>query len=322
MSFNLLNIVKNKSVIVTKFKAKFWIFCGFLLISSCGHWGWEDVTSDYESELNVVAILSSTENSPSMVMVEKTLGLSGPQFVKMEIPDTVWSWENGDTSYWIDRFYYRYLYEVDNAEVIISDGVTDYHFVPDIPDSLTYDFHDFRKGGNLYLEKTGTFNPQPETTYYFTVETPDGLSCSGEVTTPAQIEINNDLPDTLIAGIPFTVSWTGFDGPGELWVSTRNYYFCGSHYKHDFQEGEHSWTSPVEVCDDYWNEEIESDTLIIEIMAMNPEFYDYFVKYNQQDEFINFILGAGDTPQAYGIEGGLGVFGAISVDRIQRIMKP
>ncbi len=299
------------------------LFNMVLLSSSCGHWGWEDVESDYESELSVIGFISLDETLPSQIIVERTLRLDEPTYELIPGTDTVW-YGNGPNDFYLCCTHQRSLYGIGDAEVIVSDGISDYSFYPrtDIEEG------DYISRGrfNWYYDTTGTFQPLPETTYYLTVTALDSMILTGEVTTPSQIHIVDDYehtPDTLNAGVSFEVTWQNYDGPGSAIVSPLNpSYYCGVWMMGEFQEGSNSWVSPHEQCDGGGGEFWDPDTVQIEIIGMENNYYDYFIKHSGEDDFIDFIMGGGNTGASFGVEGGIGVFGAITVDRIYRVMKP
>ncbi len=292
-----------------------------LILASCGHWGWEDVESDYESELNVIGIISLDEIIPSRIIVEKTLGLDEQTSVWVEGTDTVFYGEGPD-DYYLCCGYQKSLYGIGDAEVIISDGTSDFSFHPDT--KYTEGDYEARRQFNWYYDTTGTFQPQPETTYYLTVNTFDSMVLKGEVTTPSQVEIIDDYdhtPDTLSTRIPFEVHWLGYNGPGNvnIYPTGEDYWFYGVHMRGIFNEGSSYWTSRHE---DDGSDDWDPDTVTVEVVGMDENYYNYFVKHSGEDDFVDFILGGGSSGESFGVEGGLGVFGAISVDRMYRIMNP
>ena len=48
---------------------------------------------------------------------------------------------------------------------------------------------------------------------------------------------------------------------------------------------------------------------------MDQNYYDYFIKYGQDPEFTSLFLGEGSSGRNFGIEGGIGLFGSIGMDR-------
>jgi len=53
---------------------------------------------------------------------------------------------------------------------------------------------------------------------------------------------------------------------------------------------------------------------------MDENYYEYFIK-GEEDKYSNFLLGSGTTAgQSVGIEGALGVFGAVASSKVQRVI--
>ena len=70
---------------------------------------------------------------------------------------------------------------------------------------------------------------------------------------------------------------------------------------------------------DSWTE----DWLLIQIMSMDKNYYDYFIKNEDQNtDFSNLFIGQGGYGRNYGVEGGVGVFGSIAIDRSLIPIKP
>ena len=43
--------------------------------------------------------------------------------------------------------------------------------------------------------------------------------------------------------------------------------------------------------------------------------YEYFIKYGQDPEFSNLLIGSGGSGGGYGLDNGIGFFGSIGIDR-------
>ena len=71
----------------------------------------------------------------------------------------------------------------------------------------------------------------------------------------------------------------------------------------------------------YWESD-EPDSILIEVRAMDENYYDYFIRYGSGDDFSSFALGQGSSSRSVGIEGGIGVFCAIATDRVYRVFAP
>jgi len=48
---------------------------------------------------------------------------------------------------------------------------------------------------------------------------------------------------------------------------------------------------------------------------MDDNYFDYFIRYAGDPEFSSLFLGEGGSGRSFGIEGGIGVFGAVGIDR-------
>ena len=78
---------------------------------------WEDVTSNHESTLNIIGLISTDSLRTSFVKVQRTLDMD--EASDSLIRDTI-----GDNIY----IYYTSRFIVRNAEVVVSNGVNDYIF--------------------------------------------------------------------------------------------------------------------------------------------------------------------------------------------------
>jgi len=92
---------------------------------------------------------------------------------------------------------------------------------------------------------------------------------------------------------------------------------CGLTQEKLIDPGEASWTYHREICEQNFDEQDwEEDWLALQLMSMDQNYYDFFIKYSQEDqEFSNLFIGQGGSGRNYGIEGGIGVFGAIGIYR-------
>jgi len=296
------------------------IILGFLRCTN--NWNWEDVTSDYIPELNVFGLISLDEKIPTFVQIHKTLGLEGPTW-KTTNKDTIW-YGPGPYDYWIDE-QQESLYDVKDASVFISDGEKDFPF------SLLSDFDPKWElypylDEAIYFDQQNQFFPEPNRTYYLSVTTPDGLSVMGEVTTPPIPQLHTNLPpDTVYHKKTYSITWDPlFSVKVSIRTTVLYHWLCGSNQIAILNEGDSSWTSSVENCERGWiyDTESEADSIQIEIRSMDNNYYQYFIKHAYDQEFVNFLLGGGASGYSFGVEGGLGVFGAIATDRIYRVFVP
>ena len=60
------------------------------------------------------------------------------------------------------------------------------------------------------------------------------------------------------------------------------------------------------------------DFLLINLMSMDNNYHNYFLKYGgdgEDKEFSSLFLGQGGSGRSFGIQGGIGLFGSIGFDR-------
>ena len=156
------------------------------------------------------------------------------------------------------------------------------------------------------------------------VSTPDGKQLTGEVTTPPIPSIYSEqIPDTIHIRKTFTVTWKPLETVHSLIrTSSILYWICGSEQRCVIEPVDSSWTSSIIDCQRWEDESSEPDSFMIELRAMDDNYYEYFLKHAWEDEFVSFLLGGGDTGLTIGVEGGYGVFGAIAADRVYRVVVP
>jgi hypothetical protein len=291
---------------------------------SCGDWGWQSVESDHESTLNVFALLvAEPDSSYGFVIVNQTLRLQDIEKVYLG-SDTVYYGQDSSEDFYIDDVY-KSGYDVLDATVIISHGDTNWIFY-DEPDSIWYSYDNESK----YIDTTDTFHPIPGETYNLLVETPDGRSVSGSVTVPLRPNIREEsVSDSVSNKAPYSVAFSPVSDNGIFRIKTylkyENYSYCGSDQSGIIaSEMDTIWTSRVKDCGDWWgNAEDGPVAFQITLESIEPNYYAYFIENGDEDEFISFILGdGGSTGKSFGIEGGYGLFGAISSDKIERIFVP
>lgn len=132
------------------------------------------------------------------------------------------------------------------------------------------------------------------------------------------------LADTLEQRKPFSVTWTvDEDARTTVRTETLNGWLCGAEQYAIMPADAREWTSEVENCSDwYWEESGEPDSILIEVRAMDENYYDYFIRYGSGDDFSSFALGQGSSTRSVGVEGGIGVFCAVATDRVYRVFTP
>jgi hypothetical protein len=318
----------------------------FLLIVSCGKWGWESIETDNEEQLNVFGLISLDDSVSSFIVVHKTLDTAGPDQIVVG-KDTIYyqayeweDWETGETIYdtsWYDPPWIRTRYEsryiVKDAEVTISDGTVEYQFIRDPAhnsDVESSSYGDIYSDPAIYLNLDQSFIPQPETNYTLDIRTPGGLTLTGAVRTPPRPQIiESSLADTLSIRNLFQVSWhyvgaysavvtTGRkNNSGEFWI-------CGLEQSGIIQPEDTTWNSTIKSwCNDVAPEADALSDMDIRLRLLDENYYKYFLTTDDDvADISNFLIGTGGIGSAYGVEGCFGVFGAISADWTNRIATP
>ena len=289
---------------------------------SCGDWGWQSVESDHESTLNVFALLvAEPDSSYGFVIVNQTLRLQDIENVYLGL-DTVYYGPDSSEDYYVyDLHQSNYL--VMDANVTISHRDTSWSFLLE-PGFSTYDYE------SKYIDTTNTFHPIPGETYTLLVETPDGRSINGNVTVPIRPHIREEsVADSVSNNAPYSVVFDPVLDDGNFRIKTylfdTYHRYCGSNQQGLISSKTDTiWTSRVKDCGDWWgNAEDGPVAFQITLESIEPNYYAYFIENGDEDEFISFILGdGGSTGKSFGIEGGYGLFGAISSDKIERVFVP
>ncbi len=76
----------------------------------------------------------------------------------------------------------------------------------------------------------------------------------------------------------------------------------------------------MRICEERQAEPSEPEPFIIRLMTMDENYYEYFIR-GEEGGYNNFLLGSGTTAgQSVGIEGALGVFGAVASSKVQRVI--
>ncbi|MCK5329893.1 MAG: DUF4249 family protein [Candidatus Marinimicrobia bacterium] len=300
------------------------LFCLFLLacIAFEPELEWEDVTSDNEPVLNIMALLSSDTLVTSFVRVHRSLQMD-------EAADTLVR----DTIEGNIFIYYASLFVVRDAEVIVSNG--EYEYVFEYTDYVEDEGETVFS--EVYLYYGDDLNPQPGETWTLSVTAPNGLSVTGETTIPPLPQLfKEQLPDTFQIDQTMDISWQILSDHYQI-INVGNYlayfydyyfdeenwdYACGLWMEEIISPDEDSWTYRREICKDNPNLDWEEDYLLINLMSMDDNYFDYFIRYAEDPEFANLFLGEGGSGRNFGVEGGIGVFGAIGIDRLYMPIVP
>ncbi len=325
---------------------------------------WEDLASDYDHVLNVFGLINLDSNQTSFIGLYRTTDLDELSQILVDV-DTVGYYEyegedkgeDGEDGYWVIDSIYEPAAMIKDASIFVTDdqgGSYEFSFVENITfidtiyfdttftfygytfdwDTTIYDTNDFRI--NFYIDTTGGFNPQPETTYQLNITAPGFDPVSGVLTTPMIPTIDSliqrgQLADPIIASEPFDIYWnpqeigkgmlTGEvifeeDGPG----STRDEW-CEGFFERAVDLSDASYTVPGEFCEKS-TDPLEPKDYYIRLTAMDDNYYEYFIT-GEMGEYSNMLLNYPTTKgRSVGIEGGFGVFGSIASDGIIRVIVP
>ena len=244
---------------------------------------WEDVTSDHESTLNVFGLISADSILTSFVRVHRTLDMEAPP-----------------------RFIIR------DAEVIISNGMNEYIF-----EYTDFFLDEIVSLEEVYLYPGNDLNPQPGETWTLNVTTPGGLSVTGETIVPPLPQIfNEELPDTFHLNQTMEITWQPMADNYQI-MNIGNYgggFSCGLWQENIIKPEEESWTYRRDICNESNDQEWDEDLLLLNLMSMDNNYFDFFIRFGEV-EFSSSTIGEGGSGRSFGIDGGIGVFGSVAIDR-------
>jgi len=272
---------------------------------------WEDVTSDHDPVLNVFGLLSADSILTSFVRVHRTLDME--EAADSLTRDTIGG--NIFISY-TSRFIIR------DAEVIVSNGENEFLF--------KYTDYSFDLNGSLsevYQYQGDDLYPQPGETWTLNITTPGGLSVTEETIIPPLPQISSEeLPDSFQLDQTIDITWQPMADNYQI-MNIGNYlgYFgyddyygggfsCGLWQENIIKPEEESWTYRRDICDESYDQEWDEDLLLLNLMSMDNNYFDYFIKFGEV-EFSSSTIGEGGFGRSFGIDGGIGVFGSVAIDR-------
>ena len=278
---------------------------------------WEDVKSDHEPVLNIMGIISSDSLVQSFVRVHRSLTME-------EARDSLVR----DTIDGVQYLYYTPRFVIRNAEVVISNQSNNYNLEYQSFDPEDFDFEETELLIGAYIYKGNDMNPHPGETWTLSVITPDGKSVTGETTLPAKPGLDDEsLPDAFNINSVITMRFSSLEenvqilNIGNLLSYFGPYYYeydrgynCGLTQEHIIWPGVDSLVYQKEFCGDGESDWVE-DLLIIHMLSMDENYYEYFIKYGQDPEFSNLLIGSGGSGGGFGLDGGIGFFGSIGIDR-------
>ena len=287
------------------------IFTLFGCLSLAPELEWEDVMSDHDPVLNVFGLLSADSILTSFVRVHRTLDME--ETADSLTRDTIGG--NIFISY-TSRFIIR------DAEVIVSNGENEFLFA--------YTDYSFDLNGSLsevYQYQGDDLYPQPGETWTLNITTPGGLSVTGETIIPPLPQISSEeLPDSFQLDQTMDITWQPMADNYQI-MNVGNYlgYFgyddyygggfsCGLWQENIIKPEEESWTYRRDICDESYDQEWDEDLLLLNLMSMDNNYFDFFIRFREV-EFSSSTIGEGGSGRSFGIDGGIGVFGSVAIDR-------
>ena len=306
------------------------ISCLFLFFWACiadfsPELEWEEVEADYEPELNIIGILSGDTLVTSFVRVHRTLRVD-------EAADTLMR----DTIFGNVVPYYASRFVIRDAQVTLSNSTKDYtlQLMKSVEGNRRENLYE------AYVYNGEDLNPKPGEKWILSVTTPGGLSATGETIVPPLPQLNKEqLPDSFNTNQTMDIFWVAQQDNYQL-VNVNNYqsYFfyddydteegknydsCGFWQELVVSPGDTVWTYRRDICEDAvrigeTNDYETEDFLLINLMSMDSNYHNYFLKYGgggEDKEFSSLFLGQGGSGRSFGIQGGIGLFGSIGFDR-------
>ena len=272
---------------------------------------WEDVKSDHDPVLNVFGLLSVDSILTSFVRVHRTLDME-------EAADSLTRDTIGGNTFisYTSRFIIR------DAEVIVSNGENEFLF--------EYTDYSFDLNGSLsevYQYQGDDLYPQPGETWTLNITTPGGLSVTGETIIPPLPQISSEeLPDSFQLDQTMDITWQPMADNYQI-MNIGNYlgYFgyddyygggfsCGLWQENIIKPEEESWTYRRDICEESYDQEWDEDLLLLNLMSMDNNYFDFFIRFREV-EFSSSTIGEGGSGRSFGIDGGIGVFGSVAIDR-------
>ena len=271
---------------------------------------WEDVTSDHDPVLNVFGLLSADSILTSFIRVHRTLDME--EAADSLIRDTI---GNNIFINYTSRFIIR------DAEVIVTNGLNEYIF-----EYTDFSWNEDQVFQGVYLYSGNDLNPQPGESWTLNVTTPGGLSVTGETIIPPLPQISSEeLPDSFQLDQTMEITWQPMVDNYQI-MNIGNYlgYFgyddyygggfrCGLWQENIIKPEEESWTYRRDICDVNYYQEWDEDLLLLNLMSMDNNYFDYFIRYGEVEFTSDFASGG--SGRSFGIDGGIGVFGSVGIDR-------
>jgi len=235
-----------------------------------------------------------------------------------------------DTIDGVQYLYYTPRFVIRNANVVVSNQANSYTLEYQSFDPEDFDFEENDSSLQIgsYIYTGDDMNPQPGEIWTLLITTPDGKSVTGETVLPPKPQINDGaLPDTFSINSVITMKFSSLEDNvqviniGNLLSYFGPYYYeydskdnCGLTQEHIIWQGVDSLVYQKAFCGDEDSDWAE-DLLIVHMLSMDQNYYEYFIKYGEDPEFSNLLIGSGGSGGGFGLDGGIGFFGSIGIDR-------
>lgn len=286
--------------------------------------GWEPVlvsSGEFEPLLNVVAVLSP-DGPEVTVLIQQIMPLEGPSGTGEIRIDTVWfqDWITGDSSYYLQEYEVS-RFEVNDAVVSMAWADSSVDFAYAGASSQNPHMSRYRPTGDGFVPRGGV-------TYQLSIDTPSGLSITGATTVPwAARMISTYTPDTLSVSEPVPLAWEASTGYYQVNLtpdfSREEFRFGCIREVQEVVLNDTTWLGDPLVIPDCPPDPGTFVWYSMSVAALDSNYYHYFLRDPAaRNNFTFFLLGEGDEATAYGIEGGMGVFGAYRSDALTRLVIP
>ena len=310
--------------------------------------------------IGIIDLDQTTSASESFVGVYRTTNLDEKSQIFVRV-DTLgyesYESENEEGGFWIVDSIFVPAALIDNAEVIITDeqgNSSNFSFVEFEYlnfDTTLFDTSYFEFGGtiftiidtleidtifstrvNIYKDTTEQFVPLPNMEYKLSINAQGYDLVTGSLITPDYPVINKSLvQDTLSFLNEYEVSWQNSHVEYGLLIEQIlieqdfNYFttlekWCWG-YKYSVVElSQNIHTVYPMFCDEH-SQNIPSQSALIKLMAMDKNYYNYFIRGSSED-YTNITVPNTTKGRSIGLQGGFGVFGSIASDNLIRTILP
>lgn len=260
---------------------------------------------EYTPELSVFAVISTDENS-EFVIVERTMRINENE-----------EWNSpGDPSLIIEDAIVKIISQTDTVQFTF--------YIKPVEQDYDADQYWYR---GMYLDVNNEFKAQAGGTYKLLVQVPGGRTVTATTVVPECPKIMQPLSNSLLERETIKetiIRWQENSQTAAYLINfiieTKPTYYEGIHYpayRFNIVDEELVYDSPTTLkeIEDYFIHAPAgrfSENATIKITAMDRDLYDYALKNN---------LAALTGVEFNLVEGGVGVFGSVSVDSVNVVWR-